>query len=101
MAFMSRMTLGALQRATIPAAQVGGRLIGRLRELEQCCIGRRRQPHGVIRQDEFRQIVAVEGGGWSNARRRESGRLRIRVGIERGVRYRTAAGPESAAADFV
>ena len=82
-------------------ATVRGGHISRLQELEQRAVGIVRRPNNVVRQDELVQVSAVERLRRRDLRIRKTSRLRIRVGVVRGVGDRPTASPESAAADLV
>lgn len=52
-----------LQRAPVPAAEFGGRLVGALAEREQRGVGVRRGAHGAVGQEELAEAGVVEGVG--------------------------------------
>src|SRR3954466_10680143 len=64
--------------------------------------GRRmRATHGFVREDEFRQLVAVKGRRRAHRCLLEASRLRRCIRIECGLLDWTAAGPEAVTDDFV
>lgn len=89
------------ERLAIPPGQAGRGLVSRLKKFEEHRIGRLRLTYSVIREKEFAEIVAIERRLRTDRRRREAGRLRVCVRIERRLVERAAAGPEPAARDFV
>src|SRR5207237_7701685 len=75
--------------------------IGGLQEFEQRLIGIISRPHGVVRQDELAERLAEERRFWLHARGAKARRLRIGIGIERGIIDCTGTRPEAGAAYFV
>src|SRR5688572_18884780 len=75
-----------------PAAQTCGGVVRAVQKLEQHRIGVRRGTHGLIRQHPLSQCLVIVGIGGPYLRFRIAGRLRIRVGVERRLFYRTAYG---------
>src|SRR5215470_18079585 len=73
----------SLEGAAIPLAEVRGGVIRRLQEIEQGVVGRVRLPHGVVRQQEFSKLAAVERRTGSHFGRGEASWLRIGIRIER------------------
>src|SRR5919198_4908481 len=71
-----------LQSRAVPAAEICGCLIGRLEKLQQDLVGIACFLHSRVRQDEFAVIGAVQRPFGTDARVRETGRLRVGVGIK-------------------
>src|SRR5579871_671365 len=82
---------GALQRGTIPSAEVRSRFIGALEEFHECAFGVGRRTHRVVRKDEFAQLLGKEGLSRAHCGAGKAVRCRICVRIERCIGYRPGA----------
>src|SRR5436309_10604784 len=89
-----------LQRLPIPFRQIRSRLVRALTEIHQRIFWRRRLTDGVVRQEEFFHVLAVESRRGFDLCLSKTCGLRRSVGIERGLRA-VAAGPEAVADYFV
>src|SRR5581483_750707 len=89
--------LGALQLRTIPTGECGGRVVGRLKKLEQHVARSRRAAHLLVFEEELAELLVVERGGGRDGRRPEIRRLRRGVRVERGIDLPDGARPESRA----
>ena len=75
----------AFERAAVPAAELGGRLVRGLQEPGDCVVRVIGGAHGLVGQQEFFDFVAVVRGVWFNAVRLETVRLGVCVGVERAL----------------
>src|SRR6266446_3514804 len=90
-----------LKSGTVPFPERRGRVVGTLRELQQCLVGRFRSANRVVRQNEFVHGCVVGGGRGLNLCLRESWRLGIGVGIKYRRRRHGVARPKAETAHFL
>src|ERR1051325_1098575 len=96
-----RVGQSPLQRGAVPLREVGGGLIGGLQKIEKRGGGVGGLAYRVIRQDEFADFLAVIRASRLDLCVGEAGRLRIGIGIERGLAKTAIAGPKPRTADLV
>src|SRR5262245_51033460 len=87
--------------AAIPLAEIRRRLVRRLGERQKSVVGARGRANRVVWKDELANFSVVVRRLGRDGRHGEARRLWIRIGVERRVRDGSAAGPETAAADFM
>src|SRR6266513_2758689 len=90
-----------LQGITVPLPQLGGSVVGALRELEKGFVRLFSSAHRVVRQDKLTQLGLVESRVWSNFRLCKSRWFRVRVRIKQWRRCSGVAGPKTDAAHFL
>src|SRR5947209_673509 len=88
-----------LERTPIPVAELGGRLVGGLEELQQCRVGVWGRAHRLIGEQELVELVAVERIGRGDRVAAETVWDRIGIGVEGA--FLAGAGPEPRAAHLV
>jgi hypothetical protein len=91
----------SLECCAVPFGQVGRGFIGCLKEIEKNIVRCFGIADFVVGKNKLPKIAAVERGRRSDRNFGETFRLRIGIGVERGIVDRAAAGPEAAAADLV
>src|SRR5262249_26443419 len=90
----------ALQRCTVPVAPFGRRLVGALHERQQVAIRVLAAPHGVVGHDELAESAVEARRPGAHRGVAKSLRLRVRIGVEDGLREAGVAWPEAGAADL-
>src|SRR5579883_936065 len=85
----------------VPLSEVGSGVVSRCEERGQIGFRRAACPHRFVRQNEFREVLAVERGGGSHSGIFKSGRFGRRIRVEGRLLNRAAARPESMTDDFM
>src|SRR3954470_6276300 len=82
----------AVRVRTVPFAVIGGSLVSGLQKIEDHMIRVGRSANPLVGQKPLAHLSMIEGAFRLHRRGVEAGRLGIRVGIERGLCYRSADG---------
>src|SRR5690242_1723887 len=92
---LAGLTERTIERGTIPAAEIGGDVVGRLAEGEQRRIGIGRAAHRIIAEQELAKRRIPRRALRHHAGVGIAGRRGIGISVESGLRIGVAAGPEA------